>query len=187
MFPPFASSTTLETHGFPIVQRPYVAKPPYSASAGGPPFPLASLKDADNYGILRLARQSPELFQHLWWCSAGLVIGCFLSMGMLQEDSELRRHLDPMIPVMGGAMTWIFGRMLQFSEELAQSKQRWELQQKNMEPLLQAKMEAQKSREDAESFRKEAEALRKQVEAIQKQAANQASEPLSKAKPVRLV
>ena len=152
MFPPFASSTTLETHGFPIVQRPYVAKPPYSASAGGPPFPLASLKDADNYGILRLARflggqgyvgyvssflddphriipqgvlqmcpiekvitpkitwfimmfpvnivilcsklgallsfehspdsdlpalprQSPELFQHLWWCSAGLVIG----------------------------------------------------------------------------------------------------------------
>eukprot|EP00435_Cladocopium_sp_Y103_P071450 s6_g37.t1 len=134
------------------------------------------LDDSDSYGILRLARQSPDLFQHLWWCSAGLVIGCFLSMGMLQENSELRRHLDPMIPVMGGAMTWIFGRMLQFSEELAQSKQRWELQQKNTEPLLQAKREAQKSREDAESFRKEAEALRKQVEAIQKQAANQASE-----------
>ena len=165
MFPPFASSTTLETHGFPIVQRPYVAYtifcfggwPTFSACyiwrmrttmafwdwpgflaaratscyvsslPGWPPdhpprtssnaahrkkkaefcirmcpiekvitpkitwfimmFPvnivtlcsklgaLLSFEHSPDSDLPALPRQSPELFQHLWWCSAGLVIG----------------------------------------------------------------------------------------------------------------
>lgn len=36
---------------------------------------LLSFEHSPDSDLPALPRQSPELFQHLWWCSAGLVIG----------------------------------------------------------------------------------------------------------------